>query len=55
MNEAEGMTIFAMYADDLVFDNCKFYHNKASSISKNIFTGFSTVKIRNTIFEDYSK
>jgi hypothetical protein len=47
-------TIQFMYALVEITD-CYFSDNKADERTKNIFIGFSTVSITNTIFKDASK
>ena len=53
-NAANLNTISLQYAL-VTIENSNFQNNKAIERSKNIFAGFSTVKITNTIFRDESK
>ncbi len=41
-----------MYAENVLITGCLFKENNATTLSKNIFLGFSTVEIYNTEFYD---
>lgn len=41
-----------MYSSGFIIDSCTFINNKATTLSNNIFAGFSKVLITSTSFLD---
>lgn len=51
-NTATSNTIFFIYANDNIIKDCYFEDNNSTTLSKNIFVGFSNLTITNTVFSD---
>ena len=52
-NSAGSNTIQLMYVYNMSIEGCTFQNNIATTLSKNIFIGFSNISITSTLFQDY--